>query len=470
MNRSLYTRLGRAPLLKVDVARLARDTDAENVFAEAYSRIAKLPQPLLVHPVTYWEPPGRGATPDKIFDKNHPNFLPVNAEFGGDDAFREFVGLCRRRGCPVMPYTNFTAWDTDARGFEAWGNGIAVLLPSGYRATGWGMLSACMAHPVVRDVSLDIARRFRDEMKVDAIFEDQVGARSHLFDLNPASPHPAGYCEGLIHHACDVGQLLPVITERGYDHLTRHVIGFSGVELGLACTQFMKGWDWDHRYGEGAWQMYPLAEYLAHDLAFFYHHNLGQFVMDRWDLGWCLARGTHLQIYLQGPDDWLWVNAVLQQYLGGFYAGRKLESFRWVTPEVSESVFAGSLRVVVNHSKTEPYRTETRTVLPPGGFVATGATGKERVIAGWLRAFEGEPMREEGPFVLVEEFDRIMIVDPLRVGHRIPYTPGMKEKPLSGVAMLDYADGSPSGRRNIARLGREYIFEMPEGAWRLIAW
>ncbi len=468
IDRVLYARLQRMALLKVGFGRPLEDPEpGENVFTAAARRLASLPAPMLLHPVTYWEPPGRGPEPDRIFDKNYPNFLPANAEFGGNDGFRDFVKLVRRRGHYVMPYTNVTAWDRDAKGFEAWGDGIAVLLPSGARATGWGMLSACMSHPTVRRVSTNLWTRFRDEIGVDLIFEDQVGARSFVFDLNPEAVHPAGYNESMLRHAEETQEILPMYTERGFDALTPYVSGFCGIELGLACTRFMRGWKWDGAYGEGSWEVWPLAEFLMHDRAFFYHHDLGQFVFDRWDLGWSLARGTHLQTYLGGSDDWLWIVALLQQQAGATFAGEPLERFETIAPEVTESVFGRDTRIVVNHSRENAYTVDERTVLPPGGFLLVSDGQKRRVVAGWTRRYMGQPTSDKGPFILVEELEEVAFYDPLAVGLQIRYRPVFREKPIRRA--VAYRKEGKGKRVEIPKIGEDYLLQTAPGFWRISA-
>jgi hypothetical protein len=62
-------------------------------------------------------------------------------------------------------------------------------------------------------------RQFTDEYPVDILLQDQCGARTWKYDLNPASPTPYAYTEGMLSMIEEDARLVPLSTEDGFDRV-----------------------------------------------------------------------------------------------------------------------------------------------------------------------------------------------------------------------------------------------------------
>jgi hypothetical protein len=405
----LFERMSRTPLLKWDFDLLSREKrSGRNTFDRAVDWAAELPGLFLIHPVSYWNPSGRGPEPDKIFDRNHPNFIPAADRMGGDAAFQLFLRRTRKLGHPVAPYINPTAWGEHALGFEDYGEDIAVLDEKGNPHRGWGMLSADPFHPVVRNKSDELVDAFAGSHRVDLLFEDQVGARPNYLNLRFRGPHPTAYTEGWIRHAKQVSERIPLMTERGFDALIPFESAFCGVELGLACTTYMKGHDWNARYGEGNWRVFPVDSFLCHDKCALYHHDLGQFILSDSDLAWTLVRGYNLQMHYPGPDRWIRVCEAFQEAVGPALFGEPMESFEYLTDYVVKSRFP-RLEVVANFHPEVNWTVVGNHSIPPDGVIAVADGG--RIVAGVVDQFNAVSFEHHRYLVKVQTGGRILFRD-----------------------------------------------------------
>ena len=125
---------------------------------------------------------------------------------------------------------------------------------------------------------------------------------------------------------------------------------------------------------ERAWRIEPLALLLAHDKVLFYHHDLGGFVRNRRDLSVTLAMGyglswwVHARTISERERDWIDRLCRVQAAVGPRCAGRALDEFEYLAPEVIRSRW-GDLVVVANLSDT-PWPVDDRTAIAPEGFRA----------------------------------------------------------------------------------------------------
>jgi hypothetical protein len=414
LGRDLFDRMSRMPLLKWDFDALGRHyRSGGSTFSEAGIWLGDLPGGFLIHPVSYWNPPGRGPKPDKIFDQNHPNFLPAADRFGGDAKFRQFLKETRVAGFSVAPYTNPTAWGKHAAGFEDYGEDIAILTEKGKPHWGWDMYSADPYHPTVRKKMDELVSDFSGSHRVDLLFEDQVGARKNYLNLRDRAPHPLAYTEGWIEHARTASRRLPLMTERGFDALIPYEAAFCGVELGLACTRYMKGWEWNGAYGEGNWRVFPLEVYLSHDKCALYHHDLGQFVLSDFDLAWCLVKGYNLQMHYPGEEKWIKICHAFQEAVGPTMFGEPLRSFEYLTDYVVQSRFPG-LKVVANFHPDADWYMEGNHSIPPNGLLVVGDGG--RLCAGVVKHFHGLSLAERRYVIESHVPGRIVFRDVLPSG------------------------------------------------------
>ena len=188
---------------------------------ELITGLPKLPVPSLIHISDYV----KGG-----FDKQYPDHLPPRASFGSPAELRELFDKAHALGHLMMPYTNPTWWCDHPRGPTFVAAGEAPLARGldgkpyhevygrndGWTTTPW--------HPAVQAANRTLRSQFTRDYPVDILFQDQCGARTWVYDRNPASPTPYAYAEGLAlagrrgrprEAALDRGRLRPGARRRG---------------------------------------------------------------------------------------------------------------------------------------------------------------------------------------------------------------------------------------------------------------
>lgn len=339
------------------------------------ARIAEeLPFPVVFHIADYLH----GG-----FDRQYPDHLPPRPEVGAPEDLSRLIKACEDNGHLFMPYTNPTWWCTNPKGptFEKEGD-VALsrdfdgdIYPERYGASTTQGYTICAWHPAVRAANDVIRRQFTEQYPVAVLFQDQVGARGLRWDTNAASPHPGAYLEG-IHRIAQVdSQFVPLGTEDGNDRLINWEIMFCGLS-----------WPWlpnrpsrsrvlyEDLWSEGAWRIEPMALFLAHDKVLFYHHDLGGFVRNRLDLSITLAMGyglswwTHSETPSEAESDWIERLCRLQAAIGPRCAGRPLDEFEYLAPQVIRSRW-GDLEIIANLGE-KPWQVDGSTTLADEGFLA----------------------------------------------------------------------------------------------------
>jgi hypothetical protein len=236
------------------------------------------------------------------FDKEYPDHLPPNQSFGTLDQAKALFDAARKAGHLVVPYTNPTWWCDNPPGptFVRAGRDGLLLNVLGQNAReayeqndGW---TTTLWHPEVRAANQMLREQFTRDLPVDILFQDQVGAREARLDFNPASPTPHAYNAGLLAQAQEDAAVAPLSTENGWDHLAlweSQMCGFSfstvPTEGGPSWRQFLRD-----RFPADSFEIFPLAQAMAHDKLAFIHHDLGQFVTNREVLAWTLALGFNM--------------------------------------------------------------------------------------------------------------------------------------------------------------------------------
>jgi hypothetical protein len=301
--------------------------------ADKMAHVSQLPAPALVHFADYL----KGG-----FDKEYPDHLPPRASFGTTNEFRAFLGRCRDLGHLVMPYTNPTWWCDHPRGPTFLREGEAPLLRlldgslsyerydlnDGYTVCHW--------HPAVRAANATTLRQFTEEFPVDVLFQDQCGARGWRYDLNPSSPTPYAYTDGLVSMVAEDSRTRPLSTENGWDRLLNYESQFCGMTWAIVPTKNAPSWRtmMSERFPPALWEIFPLAHWLGHDKVAMVHHDLGQFVTDDEVLAWTLGLGYGLSLRVdaaamdqQATRDWLrWLDRV-QNAICARYTGEPIRSF-----------------------------------------------------------------------------------------------------------------------------------------------
>ncbi|HUV05791.1 MAG TPA: DUF6259 domain-containing protein [Armatimonadota bacterium] len=403
----LFDQLRSSVLLVYNFDAIAqRGGDKPKVFSESARGLSSLPSPVLLHPLCYWNPPETGRRPDGgVFDTDYPDFLPPREEFGGDQGFAEYLDNANRLGLLVMPYINPTCWDKRSASYRKFGDAVGAKTPDGRLWMGWGMVTVTPHHPQVRAKNRALANGFTGPCKVDLLFEDQVGARSHTYDFSPHALHPAAYTHGLIQHAKRASAKIPLMTERGFDRLAPYESGFCGIELGLSCTTFMKGWEWDAFYGAGNWRVFPLETYFLGPHAALYHHDLGQYVLTKGDLSWCLAKGYNMNSPYGRAGEQSEVCDAFQKAVCLLYFGRKLKSFEYLNDSVTKTVFP-MVTIFANHSPDSAFEHGSHTLAKEG---CLALDEKGRLIAGVLTRLYGLDLGRECHIVQTIEPNRVIL-------------------------------------------------------------
>ena len=329
------------------------------------------------------------------------------------------VEAAHARNLLVMPYINPTWWDDESptllnlpsyltiADIAVWDeNGQSVYETYG----GHGGYAVSPYVPFVQQRLGQLMDQWRDEVPVDFVFEDQIGARVWRRDFNPAAPSPMAYSDGWLDHVetyADQG----LMTEMGWDRLARNIIAFHGSLLTWA-----REFDYaDQHWGAGNWEPYPLALWLLHDKVLFYQHDLSLHTMseDKGVLTWNLAFGTMLSYNWQWADNdplsnpWLDMVAALQRTVAARYAGRPLSDFTYLKPDVTRTTF-GSLSVIANWHPALTYAVDGHRIAP-GGYLAT--TDDESVLAGVFTVFfNGHALSAGEHYLIVERTPHIVTV------------------------------------------------------------
>jgi hypothetical protein len=372
---------------KISAPTLAKLKNSVLVFVSGSARekidnLKYLPLPSQIHFADYL----KGG-----FDKEYPDHVPPNARFGTAQEMRELFDKGHQSGHLVVPYTNPTWWADNPRGPTFLKAGEAPLLieldgkpayekygtNDGWTITFW--------HPAVRAANRTVRSQFSKEYPVDVLFQDQVGARGWRYDLNPASPTPYAYIEGMLSQAAEDAQIKPLSTENGWDQIINMEVQFAGLSFGTVPTENPPEWRRlvKEEIPPTLWEIYPLAHYLAHDKVAFIHHDLGQFVTNQEVLSWTLGLGYNMSyrnaapvFAKDSPREWLnWLDR-LQKSICARYVGQPITRWqhaRGASPTLSDDGIIratyGPVQITSNLGPTA--RMVDNRTLAPYGFYAT---------------------------------------------------------------------------------------------------
>ena len=323
------------------------------------------------------------------FDKQYPDHLPPSTNFGTPSEFTNFLAQARQSNRLTMPYTNPTFWGDDPRSpvftnddplqrnldgsvsFEEYfGNG-------GFNITPW--------HPTVQAANRNTRGQFITNYPVDILFQDQVGARTWQYDLSTSSPSPYAYASGLAAIAAEDSQVIPVSTENLWDRLINAEAQSCGLAWGLAPTTNAPVWRryLRDRYAPSTWQVFPVAQYLAHDKLSMIYNDLNAAVHNHEVMAWTLGLGYGMTYVVNAVDldkvatrQWLlWIDR-MQKSVAARYIGQPVNSFshQWGTNTVNpdNGVMTASYGPVDVVGNLGPQQMVTNGWTLPGyGYLAT---------------------------------------------------------------------------------------------------
>jgi len=238
--------------------------------------------------------------------------------------------------------------------------------------------------------------------------QDQLGARSWIYDTNPAAGVPYAYTQGIIDIAKEDCEHVPLSTEDGFDRLINYEAEFCGLTWSLdpgvkaiqraSYAQIFK--DFQNtptvHCGGSKWELYPISLMMAHDKVAFTHHDLGQTIDDKEQLTASLAIG-YMMIYRRGPDieedemKWLrWLD-LIQKHICARYIDKKLIDFEHLEEGITRSTFE-NIVVTANWGDGD-YEVSPGCVIAPKGFYVKSTT--EDLVAGVFMEFNGIKYTEE---------------------------------------------------------------------------
>ncbi len=342
----------------------------------------QLPSPALVHFADYL----MGG-----FDKQYPDHLPPNVNFGTPADFSLFFQRCAQLGLLVMPYTNPTWWCDHPRGPTFLRDGEAPLLKRldgslSYEIYGVNDgYTVCHWHPGVQAANTVTLQQFTTNYPVDVLFEDQCGARTWQYDTNPSSPTPYAYADGLVSMVAEHSATKPLSTENGWDRILNYESQLCGITWAIVPTEGAPSWRTflNDRFSPETWDIFPLAQYIAHDKTSMVHHDLGQFITDDEVLAWTLGLGYGLSYRISATDlaqrsklEWLrWLDR-LQKSVCARYVGQPVVLFEQdrgtnltINPDGILRATYGQVQVLANLGGG--VQSEDGFDLAPFGFCAT---------------------------------------------------------------------------------------------------
>lgn len=369
--------------------------ETPGVATQLTAQISKIPSPSLLHFSQYlW-----GGF-DKLYpDLLNPADLAPATHFGTIAEFTNFIAQAKQAGHLTMPYTNPTFW-SEPPGPTALAGGAGarqINLDASYSFENYfgnGGFNVTPWHPAVRAASTNTLNDFRTQYPVDVLFQDQIGARTWQYDLNTNSPTPYAYMAGITARAGEDSALMPVSTENGYDRLANYEAQFCGLAWGLVPTPNAPSWRrfLRDRYATWTWNVFPVAQYIAHDKVLMNYNDLSASVATHEVIAWTLGLGYGTTYRLEATDldnigvrQWLlWVDRIQKSVIAR-YAGQGINSFNhsWGTNAVNpdNGVMAASYGpvTIIGNLGQQTLSTNGWT-LPAYGYLAT-ATG---LVAGHL--------------------------------------------------------------------------------------
>jgi hypothetical protein len=469
LNRRLTAKMSPTLLAKLKQAVLVKvNADA----ATATAALGRLPVPTLIHQSNYL----KGG-----FDREYPNHLPPNPKYGTPDQMKILHNQARQAGHLVMPYTNPTWWCDHPRGPSFVKAGKAPLLRDLKNQTvheqygandGW---SITMWHPAVRAANLATRRQFVEDYPVDILFQDQCGARTWKYDTNPASPVPYAYVEGMLSLVDEDSAVVPLGTEDGYDRVMNGeslLCGFTSALLPGRARSWQK--PLNAVYPPTTWDLFPVAQALAHDKSAMLHHDLGVFVTDRPTMAWTLALGFNMSGVISDRGlserralEWLrWLDRI-QKSVCARWTGEPLRSFEQTRGQGVETQADGVVRAtygdvaIVANLTSEPIDVSGGPTLPgwswravaPG--LSAGDNGPESAFVveaargdAWWFARAGQTVAADLPASLAKARTLRITLDETSAPVTIPVTGGRVSLTLPSTAP-SRPGGTPDAGRDV---------------------
>lgn len=399
ISSKLFHHLRHGVLLKIDFIW------ANMSFKEAEAFIKTLPSSTILHLLSFWP---------RSFDQNYPDYIPPNPRFGTSNDLKHFIRVAHKHNLLIMPYTNPTWWNESLTLDELGKENIAVRRLNGkihdeyYWGKNWGIVVS-PHHPLAIKRMNQTAKQFAYDFKCDLLFEDQLGARSWIYDLNPKAKAPAGYTRGIINIAKRDHKKIPLMTEGGFDKLIQYETGFCDMSVNKALPPDKIYNNW---WGKGNWKIFPMMLYFIHSKVAVYQHNLAHevFTDAREKLTWNLAYGHNLFL-AWWPSEWSkykkWfkIADAFQKTVAARSFGKDLTEYREIEKHVTWSRFK-DIGIIANHNVNKDFVLK-QYVIAPGGFLAQSV--QKDLKAGLFTVYNYRPLAGECFIIEEHKKDKIIV-------------------------------------------------------------
>ncbi len=400
----LYKEVSEAPLIKLDVSKINLEFSSY-----PFNIYSHLPVPSLLHYVSFQ----RGG-----FDENNPDWLPPAPQWGSTEDFVATIETAQELGHLVMPYTNVTWWDEESETLRylpvEWELDDLVVtginnqqIYETYIDKGGYVMNPFS--PFVKNRIEEFFHEFTELVPSDMIFEDQIGARAWLFDINKYSPTLNSYIQGWLDH-CQEYQHHILGTEMGFDKLAKYLYGFFGSGLlfqenGLHRTIF----------GNLNYSFYPMAPMILRDKTMLYQHDLAHDTLtnDNVRFAWNVAYGYLFNQEVQGWDDaqnwWIHVVSEFQKYVTSHYADKRLLSYDVIDRNITLSDF-GEWKAVVNWNVNHTFEYDGHVISSSGVYIFNE---DKSITAGNYSSYNGFELQHGWQsFIEIKHADHIQLFHP----------------------------------------------------------
>ncbi len=391
-----------SPMYKMDFKLLKKS------FSGMKTVIDNLVFPGIIHPVAF-QPGGH--------DRNYPDFIPPASVFGSSESLADLVKYAQSKGNLVIPYTNFSWWNTDSPTLQ---NLPADVKPQNIavnRLNGSADIENYGSNGYVVNFHNDfVARRIAAEHQklvgtigFDGIFEDQLGARNTKYDYNPAGLNgndPAtSYFEGVLFHAQTLAKN-NLLTECGVDRLAQDEIGFMGTNYLWDLLGYRKT---TVNYSD----YYPMIGMLCRDKVLLYQHNLAieTWTDDKDMFRWNLAFGYNFSIALNDlKNPWLPLIGAFQKYVLSQYTDQLVTGFDYLNHQATCTSFE-NYKVYANWDLKDTL-TQSGHVIAPGGAMVIANDGS--MTAGVFTNYNGNILNEGEHYLIeIRSKDSIKVFQPM---------------------------------------------------------
>ncbi len=408
----LFPDLAKSPLYIIDPNLLGRLP-----FDQWSMALSLIPRPSTLLLVNYWQGGLYGS---------HPDVIPPDPALGTEGDLKEAIKAAQQAGMHVIMMSMPAWWNAESPTLTAiTGSGITGLAVQD--RTNSATLSTMIAGPeetpangyfvsprseIVKQHLAALMSSLFDMLHADIVYEEMLGQLPCVHDYNPAAFGPND-CTGWVDHITVFKDKLLFTTSGGELYIAN--------ETGFIGSAHSDRESLNAELGQGNWSFYPLAGLMAHDKVLFYPY-WSDGSASKEAMAWSFSMGYMLNTPVVESETavsrgisaydspWTTVLAQFQHQVGGTIAGQQLTDYRYVTADVTESVF-NNITVTRNWNSQKSYATDQYT-LPPDGFMVQSSDGS--LTAGVFTAYNGQALAGSEHYLIeLRSADAITLYQPL---------------------------------------------------------